>query len=86
MLYEVITSPIGGTQYYEIEIDGAIINNEKGTIYIQGGFNMDRNHTIRVRSVNLDGYGLWSELINTLPPATTRITSYNVCYTKLLRF
>ncbi len=56
-------STIKNILYYEIEIDGEIINNGIETTYTQSFLEVGVNHTVRVRPVNESGYGLWSETI-----------------------
>jgi len=51
---------IGGTVYYEIEIDGSSINNNKNTTYTYLISTPGYLPTYRVRSINESGPGLWS--------------------------
>ncbi len=53
-------SMIGGTMYYEIEIDGCLLNNGRNTTYAYPMSTPGTLPTYRVRSVNEDGPGLWS--------------------------
>ena len=53
-------SAIGGTVYYEVEVNGSSINNGKNTAYSYQISSPGSLPTYRVRSINMDGLGLWS--------------------------
>ncbi|QMV42433.1 fibronectin type III domain-containing protein [Cohnella cholangitidis] len=52
--------PVDGADRYEIERDGAILNNGTKTTYTHDGLDPLSGHTYRVRAVNAGGKGPWS--------------------------
>lgn len=54
---------------YEIEVDGAVIDNGNKTTYVHGGLQPLTDHTYRIRSKNAGGTSEWSQPIvqKTLP-------------------
>ena len=91
MLYEVITVRIADRPLFYFGIL-TFINQDTHTIYIIvallilgfgfGMFSSPNTNSI-MSSVEKKHLGLASATVSTM--RTTRITSYNVCYTKLLR-
>ncbi|MGE5579277.1 MAG: fibronectin type III domain-containing protein [Bacillota bacterium] len=69
---------IGGTLYYEVEIDGQTIDNGKNTAYADTGLSPNSTRLYRVRSVNETGYGEWTDMttVKTLlrPPTEVAAT------------
>jgi hypothetical protein len=54
-----------GADYYEAEIDGAVISNIAALQYlytVQGENLAGSEHTVRIRAVNGGGYGEWSDI------------------------
>lgn len=47
---------------YEIELDGAILDNGNNTVYEYTGLMPNSAHAYRIRAINEMGYGDWSEL------------------------
>jgi len=60
---------VSGASGYDIEVDGAILNNATATSYTHAGLNPGTPHTYRVRAKNEGGPGSWSSSItkSTLP-------------------
>lgn len=60
---------VNGASGYDIEADGAILNNDTATAYTHTGLNPGTPHTYRVRAKNEGGPGNWSSPItkSTLP-------------------
>lgn|GEM_PF-2021849 len=52
--------PVDGADRYEIEGDGAILDNGARTTYIHDGLDPLTGHTYRVRAVNAGGMSSWS--------------------------
>ncbi|SFF40326.1 hypothetical protein SAMN04487969_13428 [Paenibacillus algorifonticola] len=50
----------GGTVTYEIEVDGAVINNGASNTYLHSSLTPNTRHTYRVRVKNGSGAGSWS--------------------------
>ena len=84
MLYEVIT-PDGKVIYLKIDYFKHVIDSETGS---DAGISFDRS-CLYPLSVSDGAYGDYVELPSysgtDRDTLGTRITSYNVCYTKLLR-
>jgi hypothetical protein len=58
-----------GADRYDIEVDGAVLNNGTSTTYVHSGLSPNTRHTYRVRVINDGGIGSWSPLVSvmTLP-------------------
>lgn len=52
--------PADGTDHYELEADGAILDNGNSTTYVHLGLDPLSGHTYRIRAVNAGGKGPWS--------------------------
>lgn len=57
-------SPSQYASYYELEIDGQIVNNKDNTTYVHTGLTPGSTHKYRVRALNSKGASEWSELLN----------------------
>ena len=80
MLYEVITIPLAD----ELVDKGIIVLNDRGTIYTKD--NIKERLSIRNYMQEARELGLAFESTSRFDAKDVhRITSYNVCYTKLLR-
>ena len=55
--------PTDGAEGYELEADGAVVNNGAKTTYIHAGLASNSSHTYRVRAYNASGAGEWSEML-----------------------
>ncbi len=53
-----------GTDSYEIEVDGQIMDNGTSTTYLHDGLDPSSGHTYRVRAVNLGGKSTWSNPVD----------------------
>ena len=49
--------------YYELEIDGELINNKDNTSYVHIGLTPGSSHKYKVRAINSKGASEWSELL-----------------------
>ena len=56
--------------YYELEIDGELLNNKDNTVYVHTGLTPGSTHKYRVRAINSKGASEWSELL------TVSLTNY----------
>ncbi len=63
-------SPSQYASYYELEIDGQIVNNKDNTSYVHTGLTPGSTHQYKVRAVNSKGTSEWSELL------TVSVTNY----------
>jgi len=53
---------VGGAEGYEVEVDGVIVDNGNSTSYLHSGLTPETEHNYRVRSRNVGGYSIWSEI------------------------
>ena len=86
MLYEVITDYEDGALPYDVTPD-----SDKESHVLKARVDLPSNTMVLASYVNAETEskksgetGIWD--IGTNKLTTTRITSYNVCYTKLLRY
>jgi hypothetical protein len=56
-------NPVIDASSYDISIDNSSIKNTVDCSYLDEGLNPSAPHTYRIRSVNDNGYGDWSEII-----------------------
>ncbi|WP_027629855.1 fibronectin type III domain-containing protein [Ruminiclostridium cellobioparum] len=68
---------------YDIEVDGAVVNNGKDTIYNHTGLKAETFHTYRVRTKNANGNGQWCAVLalSTLPDLPGAPSNVNVTVT-----
>ncbi len=57
-------SPSLNTTFYELEVDGNIVNTKDVTNYIHTGLIPGSTHQYRVRAVNSKGFSDWTDIIN----------------------
>jgi hypothetical protein len=57
---------IPGATYYEIEVDGEIINNGNDTTYIHGGLAPNSQHTYRIKAKNDITESEWSDVTDSI--------------------
>ncbi|MBP2001913.1 hypothetical protein J2Z69_002969 [Paenibacillus shirakamiensis] len=62
---------------YEVEFDGAVINNGASTNFTQNNLNANTSHTYRVRAISSSNTGAWTNLITkyTAPITPTKVSS-----------
>ena len=68
---------------YDIEVDGAVIDNGKETVYSHTGLKAETFHTYRVRTKNANGNGQWCAVLalSTLPDLPGAPSNVNVTVT-----
>ncbi|WP_339244333.1 PA14 domain-containing protein [Paenibacillus sp. FSL R10-2796] len=54
---------VDGATEYEIEVDGALVNNQSNTVFTHTVLYLNSEHTYRVRAKNTNAIGSWSNLI-----------------------
>ncbi|WP_052339442.1 fibronectin type III domain-containing protein [Gorillibacterium massiliense] len=54
---------VAGATGYDIEVDGAVLDNGSGTTYLHSGLSTNAEHTYRVRAKNGPNIGKWSASI-----------------------
>ncbi|HCC07859.1 MAG TPA: hypothetical protein DEP72_06855 [Clostridiales bacterium] len=60
---ELIWDEVEDATTYQVSVDGNIINNGTGTIYVDTGLTPDTEHTYMVRAVNSGGKSVWSNQV-----------------------
>ena len=68
---------------YDIEVDGAVMDNGKDTVYSHTGLKAETFHTYRVRTKNANGNGQWCAVLalSTLPDLPDAPSNVNVTVT-----
>ncbi len=63
---------VSGAEGYEIEVDGIILDNGNSTSYLHNSLTPETEHNYRVRSRNVGGYSIWSEIKNISTKSTVQ--------------
>lgn len=75
---------VSGATGYDIEVDGALVNNGPNTNYIHNSLTPGTHHTYRVRSINPGGKSEWSGYVNTTTLLDTVPVPINISATPSL--
>lgn len=75
---------VSGATGYDIEVDGALVNNGPNTNYIHNSLTPGTHHTYRVRSINPGGKSEWSGYVNTTTLLDTLPVPINISATPSL--
>lgn len=75
---------VSGATGYDIEVDGALVNNGPNTNYIHNSLTPGTHHTYRVRSINPGGKSEWSGYVNTTTLLDTVPVPINISATPAL--
>ena len=80
--------PVYGAKYYDIEVDGNIINNDNKTTYIHDNLQSGTEHTYRVRARSEYVVGDWTSIITkwTLPDIPSNISTSSTSNTITVRW
>lgn len=75
---------VSGATGYDIEVDGALVDNGPNTNYIHNSLTPGTHHTYRVRSINPGGKSEWSGYVNTTTLLDTVPVPINISATPAL--
>lgn len=69
--------PVQGADGFDVEVQGAVVDNGAGTSYTHTGLNPNLQQTYRVRAKNASGAGQWSEIVmqSTLTAVPTNLNA-----------
>lgn len=71
--------PVAGAAGYDVEVQGAAVDNGPNTVFTQTGLNANLQQTYRVRAKNTSGAGKWSGIVAiatlSVPPSNLNTTS-----------